>query len=301
MQRTHDLRRRALFAAALFTVIAATLGAHGQTLPATPPTALPGQTTPGQTVPGQPTPGQTTPGQTTPDTPAAVIPPPNPAHHADVLYSNGQLQVRADNSSLNQILRSISHLTGLKITGGVEEQRVFGNYGPGPLSTVLATLIDGTGSNILLLGGGAKTPPELILTSRSGGPEPPSPDSPAYAMYDDSSDVHTPVSAPHTESPPAQPQTPAISGSGSISPPANHGNTPPPAATPAAPSASTPSKTLTPEMVEQQLIQMQAQQDLKKRQLDEKIQQQQIDQQKKLQKVKPQNPPSQPPASSNPQ
>jgi hypothetical protein len=280
-----------MFIGALFTVITATLGAHGQTLPATPPTALPGQTLPGQTTPG---------------TPAVVTPPPNPPHHADVLYANGQLQVRADNSSLNQILRSISHITGLKITGGVEEQRVFGNYGPGPISTVLATLIDGTGANILLLGGNAKTPPELILTSRSGGAEPPSPDSPAYAMYDDSSDVHTPVSAPHTESLPAQPQTPAISGSGSISPPANHMNIPPPAATPAAPSASAPAKTLTPEMVEQQLIQMQAQQDLKKRQLDEKIRQQQIDQQKKLQNVKPQNPPShpppsQPPASSNPQ
>jgi hypothetical protein len=267
MQQTHDLRRKACIAGALFTVVAASLGAHGQTLPATPPTALPGQTTPGA--------------------PAAVTPPPNPPHHAEVLYANGQLQVRADNSSLNQILRSISHLTGLKITGGVEEQRVFGNYGPGPLSTVLATLIDGTGANILLLGGNAQTPPELILTSRSGGPEPPGPDSAVYAMYDDSNDheATVPPPAPRTESLSTQP----------------HVNVAPPTGAPAAPSASTPAKTLTPEMVEQELLQMQAQQDLKKRQLDEKIQQQQIDQQKKLQNVKPQNPPSQPPASSNPQ
>jgi hypothetical protein len=272
MQRTHDLRRKACFAGALFTVVAASLGAHGQTLPATPPTALPGQTLPGQTTPG---------------TPAAVTPPPNPPHHAEVRYVNGQIQVRANNSSLNQILRSISHLTGLKITGGVEEQRVFGNYGPGPLSTVLATLIDGTGANILLLGGDANTPPELILTSRSGGPEPPGPDSAAYAMYDDNNNHEAPLppTAPHTESLPTQP----------------HVNVAPPTSAPPAPSASTPSKPLTPEMVEQELLQMQAQQDLKKRQLDEKIQQQQIDQQKKLQKVTPQNPPSQPPANSNPQ
>jgi hypothetical protein len=290
----------------LFAAVAASLGAHGQTLPATPPTALPGQTQPGQTTPGQTTPGQPVPGQTVPGTPAAVTPPPNPPHHAEVLFSNGQLQVRADNSSLNQILRSISHLTGLKITGGVEEQRVFGTYGPGPISTVLATLIDGTGANILLLGGNAKTPPELILTSRSGGAEPPSPDSPTYAMYDDNNDHDAPVPAPapHNAIAPTQPPTPATSGSGSVSPPAEHGSVPPSAGattTPASTSAGTPSKTLTPEMVQQELLQMQAQQDLKKKQLDETIRQQQIEQNKKLHHPTPQNPPSQPPASPTPQ
>jgi hypothetical protein len=284
MQRTHHLRRRAPFAGALFTIIAATIGAHSQTLPAMPPTTT--------------QPGQTTPGQATPDAPAVVTPPPNPPHRAEVLFANGQLQVRADNSSLNQILRSISHLTGLKVTGGVEEERVFGNYGPGPLPTVLATLIDGTGANIFLLGGNATTPPELILTSRSGGAEPPSPTSPTYAMYDDTNDHNAPV-APHNATAPTQPPSPATSGSGSVSP----ANVPPPAGTtppPAPPSAAAAPGTLTPEMVEQELLQMQAQQDLKKKQLDEKTRQQQTDQQKKLQNVKPQPPPSQPPPNQNP-
>jgi hypothetical protein len=291
MQRTHELRRWAPFAGAFFTIIAATLGAHSQTLPAMPPTTAPGQSTPGA--------------------PAVVTPPPNPPHRAEVLFANGQLQVRADNSSLNQILRSISHLTGLKITGGVEEQRVFGNYGPGPLSTVLATLIDGTGANIFLLGGSATAPPELILTSRSGGAEPPSPTSPTYAMYDEANDHDAPVapSAPHTDIVPTQPQTPAISGSGTTSPAVPPAKVPSPAGAttpPAPPSAATHSGNLTPEMVEQELLQMQAQQDLKKKQLDDKTRHQQADQQKKLQNVKPQpppnqNPPSQPPASSTPQ
>jgi hypothetical protein len=284
MQRTHDLRKRATFAGAFFTLLAATLGAHSQTLPATPPTTLPGQTAPGMSAP--------------------LTPPPNPPHRADVLFAHGQLQVRADNSSLNQILRSIAHLTGLKITGGVEEQRVFGNYGPGPLSTVLATLIDGTGANIFLLGGNATTPPELILTSRSGAAEPPSPTSPAYAMYDGSNDHDAPVapSAPPNAVAPVQPKTPAISGSGSISPSATPAIVPPPAGTPATPPAAAAHPgTLTPEMVEQQLLQMQAQQDLKKKHLDDKIRQQQFDQNKKLQDVKPQNPPSQPTAGSTPQ
>ena len=305
MQRTHDLRRRAPFAGALFfgalsTLIASAPGAHGQTLPPTPPTTLPGQTTPAHA-----TPAQTTPAQTTPGTPAALTPPPNPPHRAEVLFAHGQLQVRADNSSLNQILRSIAHLTGLKITGGVQEQRVFGNYGPGPLSAVLATLIEGTGSNIFLLGGNATTPPELILTSRSGGAEPPSPTSPAYAMYDDANDHDAPVAPPasHNAIAPVPPQPPATSSAAGVPPSANPGNAAPPASTPAPPpptSASHPAGTLTPEMVEQELLQMQAQQDRNRKQLDEKLRQQQMDQNRRLQKPAPQPPPNQPPASSTP-
>jgi hypothetical protein len=173
----------------------------------------------------------------TTETPA----PPNPAVYAEVTYTGGLLQVRADNSSLNQILRSISHMTGLKITGGVEEQRVFGSYGPAPLSTVLSTLLDGTGSNILLLAGGAGAPPELVLTSRNGGPEPPGPNSPTYAMFDESNGRAN-SAAPAPVSPPVV--APASAG------------------TPAAVVAPAPagSKVLTPEMVEQELLQMQKKQ-----------------------------------------
>ncbi len=305
MQRTHDLRRRApfagaLFFGALFTLIAS---APGSARPDPPAHAADHSARPNH--PGQTTPAQTTPAQTTPGTPAAVTPPPNPPHRAEVLFAHGQLQVRADNSSLNQILRSIAHLTGLKITGGVQEQRVFGNYGPGPLSTVLATLIDGTGANIFLLGGNATTPPELILTSRSGGAEPPSPTSPAYAMYDDANDHNAPVAppAPHNAIAPVPPQPPATSGATGVSPSANPGNVAPPASTPAPPpptSASHPAGTLTPEMVEQELLQMQAQQDRNRKQLDEKLRQQQMDQNRRLQKPAPQPPPNQPPASSTP-
>jgi hypothetical protein len=99
---------------------------------------------------------------------------------AQVTFVDPQLDVRADNSSLNQILRAISRATGLKITGGVVDQRVFGNYGPASTSSVLATLLDGTGTNILLLEGDASTPPELVLTPRGGGPTPPNPDSPGF-------------------------------------------------------------------------------------------------------------------------
>jgi hypothetical protein len=241
-------------------VFAVATAVRGQNLPATPPTALPGQVAPG---------GPVAPGTPQPGTPA-----PDPPRHAEVILTHGLLQIRADNSSLNQILRSISHVTGMKITGGVEEQRVFGSYGPAPLSTILATLLDGTGANILLLGGNAGTPPELVLTSRAGGAAPPGPNSPAYAMYDDSSDSANrvaPAAARPSVTAPLAP-TPAVS----TSTPAT--STPPPAGAPA--------KVLTPEMVLQELQQMQAQQDQKK---------------KTSNGGPPQNQSKPPPASSNPQ
>jgi hypothetical protein len=162
------------------------------TLPPTPPTVAP----PAAAMPG----------------PLAATPNGTPAtrpHRATVLYTDGQLDIRANDSSLNQILRSISRETGLTITGGVADQRVFGNYGPARPSAILATLLDGTGTNMLLREGDPGTPPELVLTPRGGGPTPPSPS----ALPDDSivdgpppAPVSSPTPAPATAmSAPAQP------------------------------------------------------------------------------------------------
>lgn len=229
--RSH-LRSITRLAGAALALCAVAPGMHGQNLPATPPTTLPGQ------APS--------------DAMQAAAPLPDPPRHAEVILTRGLVQVRADNSSLNQILRSISRITGMKITGGVEEQRVFGTYGPAPLSTVLATLLGGTGANILLLGGNADSPPTLVLTSRTGGPEPPGPNSPTYAMYDDRSDRATRVPPTSDQPPVATSPTPT---------------TTVPTAAPAAaapPPANAPAKVLTPEMVMQELQQMQAQQNASK-------------------------------------
>jgi hypothetical protein len=96
-------------------------------------------------------------------------------HRAQVTYTAGQLFVSANNSSLNQILRDIAHETGMKLTGAVADERVFGQYGPAAPSKILRTLLDGTGSNMLLLEATRTTPAELILTPRRGGPTPPNP------------------------------------------------------------------------------------------------------------------------------
>ena len=88
--------------------------------------------------------------------------------YAHVSFHDGLLDVRADDSSLQQILRSIARRTGMKITGGVADQRVFGNYGPAPAPTVLATLLDGTGVNMLLRTTPDAVPEELVLTPQTG-------------------------------------------------------------------------------------------------------------------------------------
>jgi hypothetical protein len=140
-------------------------------------------------------------------TPVTNESPSRRARRAQVSYLDGQLDVRADDSSLNQILREISRRTGLKITGGVADQRVFGNYGPATTASVLATLLDGTGTNLLLLEGNASTPPELVLTPRGGGPTPPSPSSPVFDDAPDPAPVQTTIQQPLPQQQSTQQQT----------------------------------------------------------------------------------------------
>jgi hypothetical protein len=137
--------------------------AAAQSLPATPPTSLANPSSLPAPIAGMPTGGN------------------RAQHHkARVTYAGGLLQVRADNSSLNQILRDISRETGMKIVGGVPEQRIFGNYGPAQPATVLQTLLDGTRTNMLLKETSTEGPAELFLSPQTGGSSPPSPSSPSY-------------------------------------------------------------------------------------------------------------------------
>jgi hypothetical protein len=138
-----------------------------------------------------------TPPTTTPDIP--LTPSQRPPKRAQVTYANDTLSISADNSSLNQILRQVSSTTGVKITGGVTDERVFGEYGPATLAQTLASLLDGTGSNMLLSHPDGSTSTELILTPRQGGPTPPNPDA---AAFDDHSEAQEP--APEMQQPAAE-------------------------------------------------------------------------------------------------
>jgi hypothetical protein len=148
------------------------------------------QTTPSQTAPSQATPSQTpvvhakhqkkpTPvaiAEPAPPPPPTVAPslfqqPPVPA---TVTTGNNELSVKADNSSLAQILHQVSSKTGMKLDGLGGDERVFGSFGPGAPREVITSLLNGTSYNVMMVGdlpNGA--PRELLLTSKvSGGASP---------------------------------------------------------------------------------------------------------------------------------
>lgn len=181
--------------------------------------------------------------------PSQLPPAPAPANRAKITYLDHQLTVVAQNSSLNQILREISQLTGITITGGVAEERVFGSYGPAISSQVLGQLLDGTGSNMLFLSSIEDKPAELILTPRGGGPTPPNPN--AMRSNDNADSEDTPVDPSNnpSESVPGAPTSAA-----------------PPGALPGAPAPSTdpnqesPNGTKTPQQIYDQLMKLRQQQ-----------------------------------------
>jgi hypothetical protein len=189
-------------------------------------------------------------------------------HRAQIVYAQGQLKIVADNSSLNQILRDIAQQTGMKITGGVADQRVFGKYGPGTPAGILAALLDGTGSNMMLRESPDHAPLELILTPRNGGPTPPSPST--FASDDQGTSGGTqsngqPVFPGQPGQSAQQPQAsqPQNDLPGLIRPPGAAPVYGPGAATSTPPSANTnqqsPNGVLTPQQIYQQMQQMRSQ------------------------------------------
>ena len=111
-----------------------------------------------------------------PPQPAPPPPPPTleqmPSLPPKVSFSNGMLSIEAENSTLGDILRAVRKQTG----AGVEipsnaTERVVTHLGPGPARDVLASLLNGSHFNYVMLG--SPTEPDrvdrIILTSKSGG------------------------------------------------------------------------------------------------------------------------------------
>jgi hypothetical protein len=199
---------------------------------------------------------------TTPEPPLIPLIPLTPSQlppkHAQVTYANGTLSISADNASLNQILRQIATDTGMKITGGVAEERVFGQYGPDNPAQVLAALLDGTGSNMILVHRDADAPAELILTPRQGGPTPPNPTATAFDNRPNSPERSEP-----REVPPVQGMRPELGSSVPAPPPVT------PGANPDAPNGTNPANSSqpdspngvkTPQQIYEQLQRMRQQQ-----------------------------------------
>lgn len=105
----------------------------------------------------------TAPVSTQPPTPAD-----KPAEPATVQFSGGLLTIHASNSSLTQILRDTSTQTGMQLDGTPEDVRIFGDFGPAPVNTVIGQLLDGGPSNYVLFGRNANLAPRtLVVTSKT--------------------------------------------------------------------------------------------------------------------------------------
>jgi hypothetical protein len=133
-----------------------------------------------------------------------------------VTWNSQGLHIQAANSSLSQILNAIGTKTGAKIDGVSGDERVFGEYGPGPARDVLAQLLRGSAYDFLLLGDqGQGTPRQVILTARRGSAGTPNrnnnlnPQQPQDASQPDDEGVSEPEPPEEPQPPPpqqAQPQ-----------------------------------------------------------------------------------------------
>jgi len=115
--------------------------------------------------------------QPAPDPPPAPPPPPPtleqmPAVAPEVRFSHGQLTIVAENSTLSDILRAVHAQTGAAIEVPPNAtERVATHLGPGPARDVLATLLNGSHFNYVMVGSPMHpdSVDRLILTSKSGG------------------------------------------------------------------------------------------------------------------------------------
>lgn len=146
-----------------------------------------------------------------------------PPHDARIRYSGGQIQVIANDSSLNLTLLQIAAATGIRVSGVAAEERIFGTYGPATPAVLLRTLLQGTGTNMLLTQSSANAPAELVLTSQNGPVSPPSiPSAPVRQ-------VQPPVSSAAIALPgPGVNISPADHGAGQSEPEASAAQLPPP-------------------------------------------------------------------------
>ena len=154
--------------------------------------------------------------ETPPVTPAPVAPPPPEkpnwpafadAAPASVVWNSHGLSISAANSSLQQILKDVATVTGIKVDGFSADQRIFGAYGPGSARDVLSQLLQGSGYNVLMIGDMAPgTPRQIVLSARQNGGAQPQPRNNQSGNQEDNEQEEQIVQEPE----PPQPQQPQI-------------------------------------------------------------------------------------------
>ena len=100
-----------------------------------------------------------------------------------VLFDHGLLTIHANNATLSEVLFQIQKQTGAEIAipSGTEQERVASDFGPGTPSEVMEQLLNGTDLNFLVVGS-PSNPNQLrsvVLSRKTGGPDPPSAFQPA--------------------------------------------------------------------------------------------------------------------------
>jgi len=95
-----------------------------------------------------------------------------PAIPPQVSYHAGQLTIQAQNSTLGDILGAVRTQTGASFDLPANAtERVVGRFGPGPAREVLASLLNGSHFNYVMLGSptDASAVQQVILTPKPGG------------------------------------------------------------------------------------------------------------------------------------
>ncbi|HEX4426463.1 MAG TPA: hypothetical protein VH079_13775 [Terriglobales bacterium] len=90
-----------------------------------------------------------------------------------VAYQSGQLTIVAQNSTLGDILRAVHSQTGANVDmPSNSTERVVGHFGPGPAREVLASLLNGSHFDYVLLGTAANPNAldKVVLIARPIGP-----------------------------------------------------------------------------------------------------------------------------------
>lgn len=220
-----------------------------------------------------------------------VLPPPptleqQPPIPPQVTYQDGQLSISSTNATLAQVLRSVQTQTGatIDLPPGAGSERVVATLGPGRPQAVLASLLNGSKFDYVILGvaNDPGTVQKVILLAKSGaGSEPPAmtaqniPRQQQQPQATEPQEDEYPQNEPEPENPAQmQPGAPGFPGSENIQPETNQpGNR-------------------TPEQMLQELQRMQQQQQQMQQQLNPANQQQPFGQ--------PYNPPPQPQQQQTP-
>ena len=95
------------------------------------------------------------------------------APRVEVLFENGLLSIRSNKANLSEVLSEVHRRTGAEIAipAGAEAEQVFTNLGPGAPKEVLASLLNGSHFNFIVVG--SERDPNgigrVVLTPKQGG------------------------------------------------------------------------------------------------------------------------------------